>query len=96
MKVVFHPDAESELNQAIDWYEEKSSGLGREFAQEIRQAIGRAVALPLAWAEIQPGIRRVLTNRFPYGVLYSSDGACLEVLAVMHLSQKPGYWKSRP
>jgi plasmid stabilization system protein ParE len=95
MKVFFHPEAEAELNQAIDWYEAHSPGLGGDFADEVRAAVERALALPFAWSEILPGIRRVLTRRFPYGVLYAQERDALQVLAVMHLSQRPGYWALR-
>jgi len=51
--------------------------------------------LPKAWAELEPGIRRVLPQRFPYGVLYSPVDSGVFILAVMHLSREPGYWKDR-
>ena len=95
MKLIFHPAAEDELIAAVDWYEPRQSGLGFDLAIEVRAAIELAQGLPEAWSEIAPGIRRVLTQRFPYGVLYSVDGNILFVLAVMHLSQRPGYWKNR-
>lgn len=46
MKVFFHPEAETELNQAIDWYEARSPGLGGDFAKEVRAAVERASYLP--------------------------------------------------
>jgi len=95
VKLIFHPAAEDELIAAVDWYEQRQSGLGFDLAIEVRAAIELAQGLPEAWSEIAPGIRRVLTQRFPYGVLYSVDGNILFVLAVMHLSQRPGYWKNR-
>jgi toxin ParE1/3/4 len=49
--------------------------------------------LPSPWTELEPGIRRVLTQRFPYGVLYPSEDSGAFILAVMHLSREPGYWK---
>lgn len=54
---VFHPEAEAEFNAAIDWYEARAQGLGREFAAEVRAAIGRATALPLAWQVVDGEIR---------------------------------------
>jgi hypothetical protein len=33
--------------------------------------------------------------RFPYGVIYRLSGDTVEIVAVMHLSRKPGYWKHR-
>ena len=95
MSFAFHPAAEEEFSAAVDWYEVRQPGLGVEFAVELRAAIGRAIALPNAWVELEPGIRRVLTQRFPYGVLYSPGDSGVLVLAVMHLSREPDYWKAR-
>lgn len=95
MKVRFHPQAETELNDAAEWYESKQPGLGGQFGDEVRLALGRALAMPSAWQEVAPGIRRSLTHRFPYGVLYLWTADELHVLAVMNLRRHPDYWKDR-
>lgn len=95
MKVVFHPKAEVELNQAVDWYEARTLGLGVEFANEIRAAVQRAQAFPRAWQVLEGDVRRALVNRFPYGLLYTHDAGHLFVVAVMHLRQQPDYWHTR-
>ena len=51
MSFAFHPAAAEELSAAVDWYEVRQPGLGVDFAVEVRAAIGRAIALPKAWAE---------------------------------------------
>ncbi|ACE84305.1 hypothetical protein [Cellvibrio japonicus] len=43
MKVAFHPDAEAELNAAVDYYESCEPGLGLAFALEASLALGRVV-----------------------------------------------------
>ena len=40
-------------------------------------------------------IRRCLTNRFPFGVIYYQKDNEIIILAVMQLQRKPNYWKSR-
>jgi len=95
MNFLFHPEAETEFLATIDWYKARSSGLGADFSAEIHAAIQRAVALPLAWPRIDGDIRRVLANRFPYGVLYTLDNGSIYILAVMHLRRQPDYWRSR-
>ena len=95
MKFLFHPEAETEFLAAIDWYEERTTGLGADFAAELHAAIQRAIAMPLAWPLVDGEIRRVLTNRFPYGVLYATDSSSLYILAVMHLRRTPDYWRER-
>lgn len=95
MSFSFHPEAAAEFAAAIDWYEERANGLGLDLAAEVREAIGRALSLPAAWQQVSPDIRRVLVHRFPYGVLYAHENDHVFVLAVMHLSRRPGYWLKR-
>ncbi len=95
MSFLFHPEAETEFLAAVDWYEDRSAGLGADFATEIHAAIQRAVAMPLAWPQIDGDIRRVLASRFPYGVLYAPDKSSIYILAIMHLRRQPDYWRSR-
>lgn len=91
----FHPAAQDEFMAAVDWYEAKAPGLGLDFAAEVREAISRAVMLPVAWPDLGDGVRRVLVHRFPYGVLYAATAESVSILAVMHLRREPGYWRDR-
>ena len=95
MTYSFHPEAEAELFEAIDYYEGCQEGLGLDFAREVHETIGRAVDYPKAWPILEEGVRRCQTHRFPYGVIYSEDEGGILVLAVMHLHRHPDYWKDR-
>lgn len=95
MDYTFHPAAEAELNEAIDYYESIQPGLGSELAEEVQQAIMRAVNYPQAWSFIRKPVRRSLVRRFPYGVLYVAQPHNIFILAVMNLHREPGYWASR-
>ena len=46
MKYSFHPDAEKELNEAIDYYNDCQDGLGLEFAKEVRSIIQNILLFP--------------------------------------------------
>jgi len=95
MKVEFHPEAAEEFLQAVDWYEEVEPGLGHDFALEVHSAIRAIASFPTAWPALDGDIRRCLTNRFPYGLLFSAEKNRVSVLAEMHLHRIPGYWKDR-
>ena len=95
MKYSFHPEAEAEFVQAIEYYEECEVGLGYDFAIEVYSAIERTVAYPKAWPIIEEDIRRSLVGRFPYGILYAEEDEELFIVAVMHLHRDPDYWKHR-
>lgn len=95
MKPVFHPDAERELMAAIRQYAEIDAALAVDFEAKIEEATVLAMAFPDMWREVSPGIRRCLVRRFPYGIMYAYDEDVFYIIAVMHLHQKPDYWKSR-
>lgn len=95
MNYRFHPEAEAEFVEAIEYYEENRPGLGLDFAAEVHLAIEQVVAFPRAWPVIESDVRRSLVRRFPYGILYSVEEEGIYILAVMHLHRNPEYWTSR-
>ena len=95
MTYSFHPDAELEFNEAIDYYEECQINLGLEFVDEVYKAIQRILIFPNAWEPLDGDNRRCLTNRFPFGVIYYQREQEIVILAVMQLNRKPNYWKNR-
>ncbi len=95
MKYSFHPTAEKELNEAVDYYNERQSGLGLEFAKEIYRTIQSILSFPDSWAPLSENTRRCLTNRFPYGVIYQATAKEVFIIAVMQLNRDPEYWRDR-
>ena len=95
MTFSFHPEAEAELLEAIGYYEDRERDLGYDFSIEVFTAIQNIATYPSAWPVIEEGVRRCLVNRFPYGVVYSTEQQEVFILAVMHLRRHPDYWKSR-
>lgn len=95
MKYSFHPAAETELNEAIDYYNECQDGLGLEFAKEVYSSIQNILSFPQAWTPLSENTRRCLINRFPYGILYHVTDDEIFIIAVMQLNKRPEYWKER-
>ena len=95
MNVEFLAVAQREVDDAVEWYDQQAAGLGREFLDELDRAVRRAAAFPLSCAEVEPGVRRCLVARFPYGVLYGLDRETIVVVAIAHLHREPRYWVGR-
>ena len=95
MTFSFHPEAEEEFNEAIDYYENNEPGLGYDFSIEVHAAIQNIVNYPTAWKIIEDDVRACLVNRFPYNILYSIEQKGIFVLAVMHQRRHPDNWKNR-
>jgi hypothetical protein len=52
MNFSFHPAAEQELNEAVDYYNQCRNGLGLEFAKETYSAIQNILSFPRAWTPL--------------------------------------------
>jgi len=98
LPVDFSPLARDELLHEVRYYGARGQGL--RFIAAIIEALGRIRSMPHAWPKVREGssLRRVLTKRFPFALVYlpggNSDEAPL-VIAVAHGSRRPGYWRRR-
>ncbi len=95
MNIRFLEPARKELEDAVDWYEAEQKGLGRLFLTDIHSALKRVGAFPDSCTMIAPGLRRCLTKRFPYMLVYGIDDGTVIVVAVAHLHRMPLYWQGR-
>jgi plasmid stabilization system protein ParE len=93
MTFSFHPEAQREFAEAVEYYESRESGLGYDFSIEVFATIQNIINHPNAWPFIAEDVRRCLVNRFPYGALYSIENGEILILAIMHLRRHPDYWK---
>ncbi|MCK9636621.1 type II toxin-antitoxin system RelE/ParE family toxin [Methylobacter sp. Wu8] len=95
MKIEFLESAQTELDQAFEWYEAQQKDLGVQFLNEFDAAIRRIATYPESYILIEKNVRRCLVKRFPYGILYGIDADKIIVIAVAHLHRKPDYWIDR-
>jgi toxin ParE1/3/4 len=95
MKSVFHPEALAEYTEAVQYYNRQRPEVAQAFINAIENAIYRIRESPESWSTIEEDVRRCLTRKFPYGILYTIEDGYILILAVMHCSRAPGYWKER-
>ena len=95
MQISFNPLAERELNDAVQYYELESPGLGASFLSEVEHSCNRITEHPEAAPIVLGSIRRRLLRRFPYALLYSIHQDSIRILAVMNLRRRPAYWIGR-
>ena len=65
MRVVYHPEAEAELLEALQFYEGRVSGLGARFLREFEAALSAIQEAPERWQFVEGDLRRYLMRRFP-------------------------------
>jgi len=91
----FHELADRELNEAAQYYELETPGLGSAFVGEVERCVRAILQHPEAGPAIHGVVRRRLLQRFPYALLYSIKADGIRILAVMNQKRRPAYWVGR-
>jgi plasmid stabilization system protein ParE len=94
-RVSIHEAAEAEINEAADFYDRESPGLGTVFIDEIQRVIENITLFPEASQVLVGRIRRKLLAAFPYSLIYSVHANEIRILAVAHQRRRPFYWRHR-
>jgi plasmid stabilization system protein ParE len=86
--------AESEARSAFLWYLARNPHAAERFQATLEECIDAIAETPDHFPELEPGIRRRLVlHRFPYAVLYRIASDEVQIVAIMHLHRRPGYWR---
>ena len=90
------PEAEDEYLDAVTYYERRRPGLGARFRTELIAILGRIRNTPHMYQVVyQPDFRQARVGIFPYSLYYREVARGIEVVAVSHDKQRPGYWLDR-
>jgi plasmid stabilization system protein ParE len=94
-KVVVRPEAAREIQEAFDWYEGRSEGLGLEFLRAADACLSGLQRNPSAFQPVHEQVRRALLRKFPYALFYLISGDSLVIVACFHVKRSPADWQRR-
>lgn len=92
---ILHCDANVELTTTAKRYACDRPELARDFLHALRAAKDAVEQHPDRFSFLEKPVRRVRVSGFPYQIVYEEMDDCVDVLAVMHDSREPGYWRNR-
>ena len=95
MKVKIHELAVREFDDAIDWYEMQSSGLGKRFREQVKEQIKKIKTNPTWFLVEEEPVYKAFIPKFPYKILYAVEEDSIVIWSIPHLHRKPWYWQSR-
>ena len=95
MNLDLHPEALAESKEAASFYGARSSSISRAFTEELEYALFEILQHPEAHPEYLHGTRRLVLRRFPFSVVYSIEQNSVLLVALAHMSRRPGYWRKR-
>ncbi len=93
--VVFTPEADDEIAESYNWYEDREPGLGEDFLRCIEACIHGIQRHPKMYPVAMDEYRRAPIRRFPFEIFYEAVSDALTIYSVFHCSQDPQKWRER-
>ena len=96
-KVIFALEVEDDLQEGIDWYNEKQTGLGMRFFKEVKKQLDYIKKNPYAVVIRYDDIRYSKIKTFPYLIHFKveEDIKTIKVIAVFNTNRNPAVWIKR-
>ncbi|SHL06330.1 Plasmid stabilization system protein ParE [Flavobacterium chilense] len=89
-KIKILPLAEKEIEESIEFYESRSTGLGKQFLTYLRSYLKVLKTNPeLFEIKRQPGYREMTLVKFPFVIIYEIIGNEIIIYSVFHTSRNP-------
>jgi plasmid stabilization system protein ParE len=89
MRLIVRSEAEEDLLQAFNWYEDPLPGLGHAFMDEVTRCLDVIAQRPLSFALVDALARRSMTRRFPYALFFVAGSDEISVVAAFHMARNP-------
>lgn len=95
LELIVRPEAEEEMAEAYNWYEERMHGLGSEFLLNVDATMNSILRNHQQYPVVYKNLRCALTRRFPYQILFVTEDTLIVVVAVFHARRDPKHWQER-
>ncbi len=94
-KINIDIDALNDIQDASDWYEFQSKGLGNRYKNQVKKQINSLKKNPFLFAIKYNEIRCRKIEKFPFLIHYkvNDDSKIVTIFAVFHTSRNPEIWK---
>jgi plasmid stabilization system protein ParE len=94
-RLIVRAAARADIAEAHRWYEERSEGLGLEFARSVDACFDLVRRNPNAYPKLQKEARRALLNGFPFAVFFRVRHDTISIVSCIHVRRSPERWKNR-
>jgi len=94
-RVIYTPEAATDVAESYDWYERQEPGLGEDFLRCIAACVLLIQRHPQIFPIAVDEFRRALIRRFPFEIFYEAGDDTLIIYSVFHCSQDPEKWRRR-
>jgi toxin ParE1/3/4 len=95
LKVIYQPDAEAELLEAVPFYGSREEGVEDPFLAAINHHIREIASEPQRFPKVGRDIRRCVVRKYPFIIFFKDHPDHVRILAIAHTSRRPDYWRRR-
>ena len=95
MQVNIHELAAKELDDAIEWYELQSNGLGERFKNAVINQVDKIKIHPSWYLIEDDDVYKAYVPKFPFKILFTFENNIISIWAIAHRHRKPWYWQNR-
>lgn len=89
------PEAEEDYEEGYEWYFEQSERAAVGLERAVDSAIKKITEKPATYPRCGSRYQFVTMKPYPYRLVYRVDGERVIVVAMVHGSRRPGFWRSR-
>lgn len=93
--LIVRREAEQDIKEAYEWYEDARPNLGRKFVAEIQAKLESIDDNPDLYPNVYQNVRRALCKRFPYSIYFVKAKRDVVVIGVLHQRRNPSVWQAR-
>lgn len=94
-KLTLRKEAEFDIEEQFEFFEEKRRGLGHDFLLCVEEALDKLQRNPLIYRKIHKELRRIPITRFPLRIFYLVQNQNIIVTALLHARKDPTSWRNR-
>lgn len=87
-EIILKPLAEMDINEAAEWYYNRSEKLTKAFFNSVESAMLSISKFPEIYQKRYKNVRVVFISRFPYGIYYTIEEGRIVIHAVLHTKRQ--------
>jgi plasmid stabilization system protein ParE len=94
-RLIIEPEAEADIAESADWYEQRNPVARERFLSAIDQALRLIERSPERYQIVYRDVRRALVDGFRYAVFYRTTDTQIIIVSCFHTSRNPKIWRDR-
>lgn len=95
VEIVTDLQADLDIDEAFEWYRQRDAKAASRFLAALETKFNFIRQFPRLGSPLDRRHRFVKVPRFPFYIVYRFQTKAIRVIAVVHQSRRPGYWRRR-